>query len=350
MSMEILSGLQESHVFDPAPPPFDLGKYHVPFDEITGKGTVEAVLSRSVRVPERVGIMGRSSSGKSSAIAFVLGPMEEGIAPIRIPVTTEDEGTITTPDGFARHVIRTVSNYARDAALLSDNDRRKMVEGGTEVEQLSSHAKKLSFGASLAWLAGKADLGAELTSAAEPTISSRSGSEAVEQAGRVVDVVGSAGLVPVLVVDDSDSWFNVEGRNDRTHLVDGFFGPVIRMLTEQLNAALVVAVHDTYAEMDGFKQAQGFLETIVRIPDLPDEDAIRAILAKRVSLHCEVSLGDVMSADAVSLVFGYCSGPAAGNLRRTLLLCHSALQAALSDGASLISAGHIETALAELSP
>lgn len=30
MNLELLVRLQESHVFDPAPRPFDLGKYHVP--------------------------------------------------------------------------------------------------------------------------------------------------------------------------------------------------------------------------------------------------------------------------------------------------------------------------------
>lgn len=348
MNLELLVRLQESHVFDPAPRPFDLGKYHVPFDEITRSETVETVLARCVRVPERVGLMGRSSSGKSSSIAFVLGPMEEGIAPIRIPVTAEDPETITTPDGFARHVIRTVSNYARDASLLSDEDRRKMLEQGTEVEQLAGYSKKLSLAASTAWLA-RAELGAELASAAAPATSSRSGSEAIEQANRVVNVVGAAGLVPILVVDDSDSWFNVADGQDRTHLVTGFFGPVVRMLAEELDAALVVAVHDSYAEMDGFRQAQGFIETIVHVPALPDEDAIRAILTKRVSLHSETPLVDVMSADAVTTIFGYYSGPAAGNLRKTLLVCHTALQAALGDGASCIAAGHIDTALADLS-
>ncbi len=152
------------------------------------------------------------------------------------------------------------------------------------------------------------------------------------------------------MIDDSDSWLNVAGVEDRTHLLSGFFGPVTRMLAEELNAAVVLAVHDSYLVLDSFRQAEGFIETRVHISAVPDEAALRSILAKRVTVHSDSSVEDVMSGEAVSKVYAHYSGPARGNLRKTLLVCHTALQAAYGDGAEIISGGHIDTALAELSP
>ena len=350
MTDNILAILQDSHVFDPAPKPIDLGVYHVRFDEITGTENTEAVLARSVRVPERVAIVGRSGSGKSSVMGYVFGPMEEDIAPIRIPVSAETPDTIVTTNGFAHHVVRTVSNYARDASLMSETDRRRMVEGATASEQLGGDAKSAKLALTPGWLAGNAELSGELSSAASPIAAPRSGSEIIQQAIRVVDVVAAANLMPILVIDDSDSWFNVPGAADRSHLVSGFFGPVVRMLAEELNGAVVVAVHETYLDMGGFQQAEGFIETMVRIPPLPNEDALRMILAKRVTLHGEAPLEAVISDEAVTRVYAHHTGVAAGNLRKTLLACHTALQAAFGDGADIISGGHVDTALAELSP
>ncbi|MDP9066789.1 MAG: hypothetical protein M3N53_00380 [Actinomycetota bacterium] len=350
MISNAVAELQESHAFDPAPRRFDLGVYHVPFDSITKSEQTEAVLARSVRVPERVGLVGASGSGKSSVIAHVLGPMEEDIAPIRIPVAAENPETIVSPEAFARHVVRTVSNYARDAALMTEDDRRRILEKANESELFGGDARKGRVALTPGWMAGKAELSAELSSASAAITAPRSGSEIIEQAGRVIDVVSSAHLIPIIVIDDSDSWLNVVGLEDRTHLVNGFFGPVTRMLAEELNAAVVLAVHETYLSLDGFRQAEGFIETTVHIPAVPNEAALRAIVGKRVTVHIDSSVEDVISDDAMRKVFKHYTGTASGNLRKTLLVCHTALQAAYGDGADIISSGHVDTALAELSP
>jgi hypothetical protein len=350
VSSNVVAILQESHAFDPAPRRFDLGIYHVAFDEIATPGQTEAVLARSVRIPERVALVGASGSGKSSVIAYALGPMESDIAPIRIPVAAESTDTIVSPEGFARHVVRTVSNYAHEAMLVTDDDRRRMVEQANQSEMFGGDAKKGRLAITPGWLAGKAELSAELSSASSAVTAPRSASEIIEQAGRVIDVVAAAELMPIVVVDDSDSWLNVAGVEDRTHLVNGFFGPVVRMLAEELNAAVVLAVHDSYLALEGFHQAEGFIETTVHIPPLPDDGALRSILAKRVIVHTDSPVEEAISDDAIHKVFNHHAGPASGNLRKTLLLCHTSLQAAYGDGADIISAGHVDTALADLSP
>lgn len=295
-------------------------------------------------------LVGSSGSGKSSVVAYVLGPMEEDIAPIRIPVAAESTETIVSPEGFARHVVRTVSNYARDATIMSDDDRRRIVEQANANEIFGGDASRARLALTPGWLAGNAELSAELSSASSAVTAPRSGSEIIEQASRVIDVVASANLMPILVIDDSDSWLNVAGVEDRTHLLSGFFGPVTRMLAEELNAAVVLAVHDSYLPLDSFRQAAGFIETLVHIPAVPDQAALRSILAKRVAVHGHSSVEDVISDEALNKVYTHHTGPASGNLRKTLLICHTALQAAYGDGAGIISGGHVDTAIGELSP
>lgn len=84
--MAILERLRGEHAFDPAPDYLDLGSYHVPFDSLTGAQSFEAELSRAVRSGERVALVGPSGGGKSSVVASTFGPLEEGIAPIRVRV------------------------------------------------------------------------------------------------------------------------------------------------------------------------------------------------------------------------------------------------------------------------
>jgi ABC-type glutathione transport system ATPase component len=55
-------------------------------DSLTGAQSFEAELSRAVRSGERVALVGPSGGGKSSVVASTFGPLEEGIAPIRVRV------------------------------------------------------------------------------------------------------------------------------------------------------------------------------------------------------------------------------------------------------------------------
>jgi len=122
--LNLLKRLREAHAFDHAPPRDDLGVYHVPFDKLAAVRSPEQYLVRAVRNGERIAVIGRSGSGKSSLIEHVLGPTEPGIAPIRLPVFGEPSETVTSVRAVAGLIIQTLVDYAD----LADAERIRALE------------------------------------------------------------------------------------------------------------------------------------------------------------------------------------------------------------------------------
>ena len=107
-----LKALADSYVFESSPSRRDLGVLHVPFDQLTGGDRTEARLDASIRRCERVALIGASGCGKSSAIAHVIGPTAEGIAPVCIPLAAAPSQTVDTPEHLADHLLTTFIRLA----------------------------------------------------------------------------------------------------------------------------------------------------------------------------------------------------------------------------------------------
>src|SRR5262249_13207968 len=148
-----------------------------------------------------------------------------------------------------------------------------------------------------------------------------SGVTMLEEAAELLERIRRNGLLPILVIDDSDSWLNVAGV-DRRPLVAAFFGRVVRAIAD-FPCGLVVAVHHDYLAMDGYRQAAGFLETTIRVPSLGDDPAagIGRILSHRLEVHdLAGELGNVIDNDVILALARSYAGPATKSLRSILLL------------------------------
>jgi hypothetical protein len=231
--------------------------------------------------------------------------------------------------------------------LISRRVRDEAVGGAAPTELIGGGGKTFALGLTPGWITGNAELKAELSSVSQEVAVQRSGAEIVDQAARIVEVVAARDLVPVLVVDDSDAWFNVPGREDRMELATGFFENVPRFIAEELSAGVVIATHESYLGLEGFKAARGFIETLVRVPDVPNASGISAILERRLEAHDCGPLSDVFREGIVETLHAHYSGAGQRDLRAMLLLCHTALRNAAIDGADAINLGHIEKAIAE---
>lgn len=349
MSRDVLVELQRVHAFDPHPLRVDLDAYHVPFDALTGTKTTEAELGRAVRVPERAAVVGPIGGGKSSVIAYALGPLEEGLAPIRIPVEAERDEVIASPAEFAAHIVRTVANHAAEAALLTDDQRRDLLLASADrIKLVARRSGRISVAPH--WMVAGLEVSAELRSQSAPVEVARSASEIIHQARRIVNLVRAHELLPILVIDDSDHWLNVPGLPDRSPLIAAFFSKVVRMLAEELNVGVVMAVHERYREMEAYRGAAGFIETTVEIPRLEGPEPIARIVEHRVRVHTGAPLSDVMGPGALDELARYYSRHVDRDLRKVMLIAHTALQAACADGTELISYGFVEAAIAEWAP
>lgn len=345
MSRTDLLTLYDSHAFDPAPRLDELYRYHVPFDRLLGTPCCEEPLGRALRRGEQLALVGDSGSGKSSVIAHVLGPLVEGVAPLPIPVAVEAPEVARDPVEFAGHLIRTVARYVQLAHPTEASAARALVErsGGTTDQQRRGRR----FGGSIGWLAARLELATELQSVTSGL--PRPSSEVFDHARAILDLIVAHGLQPILVFDDTDKWFGAAFDNT-DELLDGFFGRIVRLLSEELSAPSVLAVHRGYLSHPAYQQALGFVETTIRIPAVPDAGALGEILALRAAEH-GVRHGDILTGDALDLLFEHYHAGATSDLRRRVLfVAHTALAHACDDSADLIDSRHMELALFECSP
>jgi energy-coupling factor transporter ATP-binding protein EcfA2 len=346
MPAELLAAILETHVLDPTPRGGDVVSYYVPFDDLLGQEAAETPLRAAVEAGRRVAVVGPSGAGKSSLIEWVLGIVPETFAAIRIPVAIEHDETVTDPRAFAQHVVRTVSKSALEAELISDEERRaalvgssdRLVRPGREV----SHRKSFGF----QWLL-KGDLGKEVRAQMEGVDQDRSAAQVVDALGYLINLLADHGLQAVFVIDDSDTWLSIEGVKDRSSLVNAFFDRVLRMLAE-LPCGLVVAVHDEYLEMPGYRQAEGFLETTIRVPRLTDEDQLAQLLLHRIRASVDnAAIGEAFAPEALTALMGYYSGAAGFSLRKVVQAAQTSVQLALDDGAGEVSESAVDVAASD---
>jgi len=337
----VLLELQQAHAFDPVPLRAGLAGNHVPFDTLTGTTDTEAQLSRCLLGAERVAVAGRSGVGKTSLVQYVCGELSNEIAPIRVPVAAEDDATIGDPAAFCQHLIRTVTLHLSDAKSIDDATRTELLAGTAAAVDLNKRTSRRSSFGLARWML-QADIARDVETAATATWY-RSGAEHIAQARDVVAAVAARGLVLTIVIDDSDAWL-ATAVGDRSALIEPFFGRVLRVLAEELNAAIVVAVHDRYFDLPSFPRGRGFLEQTIHVPPLPHRRALEAILTARVGQQSTLTARDVITDDGLdALHAGY--QVVDGNIRTTLLLAHTALQAACEDDAVAITGRHIEIAV-----
>lgn len=171
----------------------------------------------------------------------------------------------------------------------------------------------------------------------------------LENVNRALEAISAGGRMPIIVVDDSDSFTRRHGSGRaRDELVGTFFGPVLRALTE-LNAGVIVAVHDEYLEMESFQRARrehGALERLLAIPPVVSGQLGR-ILDRRTQLAADVSSDTALSTPALELLAELNRTRTGRNLRTTLGIAHAALVAAVDRGADAIEEQDVARAAVE---
>ena len=126
------------------------------------------------------------------------------------------------------------------------------------------------------------------------------------------------------------------------------------MLSEELDAAAVIAVHPTYLDDDAYRAARGFLSRTIAVPAVPSAGGGRGDPAPadraghgRPGLPT-VEVSEVLADAALVTVHDYYSSRPSDVRRNLLLVLHAALTLAVDDpDAMRIDRGHVELAIAE---
>jgi Cdc6-like AAA superfamily ATPase len=344
MSANDLARLADAHAFDPFPRREDLAAYHVPFDQLTGQRLVEERLRVGTHRGHRSVVMGASGVGKSSVIAYTLGPLEQEVVPFRVSVADEPVATVSDAKAFVQHLVRTVSLEAQQGALISEADRSGAVRNASDNVPVEQRARTRRWG----WASRVGpELTVEISSTTAPAQMGRSTSEVVGQAARLMELVQAHKLLPVVVIDDADAWLALPGGTDRLQVAEVFFGQVLRSIIE-LPCALVIAAHHQYKQLAGFQACAGLLEFTVEIPRLPDPSALEQLVDGRVRCHLADRDARVLGMGASERLFDYYAGPAKTSLRRMLVVLQGALELASEQGDELIEERSIEAAHAQI--
>ena len=333
MTRELLTRLADRYTFDGSPSFADLGAYHVPFDELVAGARVERTIGAAVRRGERLVIVADSGSGKSSIISHALGPAVGGVAPIVVPVRPLEDGA-TRPLVVADEILSTIPLYASEVATLGDS----VAASGAFRRVTRKHGFSSGVGLALGWLRG--DLAGELSTQTE-TEHAVSIAEKTAVLAQAFEQIQAAGLQPIVVFDDTDSWL---ADRDAARIT-GFMRDTVKWLS-QLPTSVVVAAHRRYLESE--QDRLEFLDTRVEVPSIGHADGLSSILARRVQLNVQgtraagTRLAEVMTADAVESLFeAYVDG---ASLRRVVQLAHMALNEAVNAQADVITADHIVAA------
>jgi hypothetical protein len=281
-SVDFLRTLDALHAFDPVPLPGYRSALYSRFENLLG-GAHEARLGREVVNVQRIALTGTIGSGKSSMIEYALTTGAPRIAPIWVAAAHQSIDVLVDPPEFARNLIRAVVAWAREAGTMSVGERQAaLVETSSKLPVRAITEKHgFSLRMALGWLEPAVSREVEQT-LADPELE-RSPDEFVASLDRLVDLVQTQlGLVPVVVIDDTDRWLRFETK-DRERLLTGFFSDTCRMLSER-NWSVLLAVHPEYATNGGFRTAvtNGYFTVKIDVPILDSPEAVRAIFEHRV--------------------------------------------------------------------
>jgi hypothetical protein len=348
VTTQVLNQLLDAHVFDGSPLHVDMAAYHVAFDD-RGRRGCEGGVVRAAKSTERIGLQGPIGCGKTSVLRYALDDPNGTTAPIWVSVAFDDDQVVLDVRRFAAHLIQSIVRDAQRAGSLTARERDAILTASAARRPLPGSERRLAARLAATFWVATADLTREVTSTLAGVDLQRPASEVLENVNRALEAITAADRQPVIVVDDSDSFTRrLASSRPRDELVGGFFGPVLRSLTE-LHAGVIVAVHADYLTMPAFEQARrehGALERLIAIPPVVSGQLAR-ILDRRIHLSVDAGREQAITDTAVDALAEINRTRTARNLRTTLAIAHAALVAAVDRGAELIEDQDVARAAVE---
>jgi hypothetical protein len=314
---------------------------HVRWDELCGGTRVEGEIERLSQSGGRLAVVGPSGTGKSSAMAAVLGQLApdvpERLVPLRIPMSVVERGVIASAD-FARHIVRQVLDWAAPE-LPSHRERDALEARIADLSRRSDRPRREGFALNVPLslvsprLAGlTANLARDLRASESGWEARVTGGEPWRALGDLVEIFRARGLEPFFVLDDTDIWLRAVYAAEAEEIVRGFAANVRTMLTE-LDCGLALQVHTEYLEYPAVRETARRL-TLVHLPRLPDAVAgLGRILTRRLEVaQVAGTVADAFTPGALEELARIYEADA--DLRRVLAVADEAAGEALQDEAA----------------
>lgn len=347
MSFPLLEASGRSPAFDPTPPPMSLAEAHVKYSVLTGDD-IEGEVAKELAGFGRVALVGPTGSGKSSLARYVLKPNGHALAPIWINVATEDHALIGTVRGFLEVLTSQLVRKAQRVGALNDKARREVLRRiqGSEPLGVDEAQLQTQLGGSF-WLL-KGGLAAEISRTFDHGEAYRPTEDLRDGVREVLAALREHELTPVLVADDTDRLLRVGANPEVSEsLFLGFFGEVLREITDQMECGLIVATHDRYVERHDYKELTDGRLRSLSLPILDEPAHFGSLITARVEfIERHASWRDLVEPEAVERLSDLHTQSDQRSIRRTLATLREALVFAAAEGAELCAARHVDGAAA----
>lgn len=343
MSLAAIRELADAHAFNARPRTADQRQVYVPFGELHAVPSVERRIAELVSAGSRLGLVGRTGSGKSSLIEYVLA--RDPFALITVPISLDDDRVAREPKRFSQHLVRALCRYGEASARLEQDDRiRALTQASDRDVQQGDRVRASRAGFNLGLLRGEAAF--EFSNSAVRIDLNRPATEIGQAAGRLFELLRAHDLRPVLALDDSDKWLG----GAPAAAVESFFGRVLPWIAD-LGTAIVIALQpERYLEEKPYREAlqAGVPEREVRMPALTKSSQLGAILARRIEVAAvNEPLVEVFTPAAVAALFEYYASEARGSLRKALNAANCAIDLAAEAGAATVDEALMNAGIAE---
>jgi hypothetical protein len=366
----LLEILDATHAFDPVALPGQRTLLYVPFEQLLA-GRHESRLQNEIANTQRVALIGPIGCGKSSMVEYVLDQAGDQFAPIWVSAGHEGEETLKDPPEFARHLIREIVGWSRDAGQMTNEERRQFLleTSSTLGGRVTARKQTLSLKLAMTWIEPGWSREVEET-LGDPEVERNRG-DYIASLDQLVDLIHQdLGRTPVVVIDDSDRWLRLPTR-DQEALLEAFFADTCRMLAER-NWSIVMAVHPEYCGAPAFRaaSANGYLNVQLEVPRIDQPEGIRTLLERRfdsvvtnaeeqqlleLGVDPEVlpeargaSVDDVFEAGYEALLLEYYEA-SDRNLRAVLTVTQQALQETINLDEAIVTNAAIRDAALSLS-
>lgn len=338
MTASALGRISSELVFSPRTRFDDLGRDHVPFDELMGSDHFERLGLEAITEGDRgLAVVGGRGCGKSSLLAYVCLRLPPTHVALRVPVTGADDPTNVS--AMAAVALST----ALGAIELEAHQRRAL--DVARADERTTSASPAGIGGKLGGGPIPLEVSAETRSLSVELTTNALASDRLSGLDRLISILVYHGLKPVFVMEDTEAV--VSGPSADT-TAEAFFAGPVKAFLQEVDAPLLLAVQDHLTESAEFRELVPAMRRI-DVPDLGDDAgaAIETIARRRLSdAGLDVELDDLISQGSVAALAAWYAD-SGRSLRHTLAALQSAAEHAENSGADRIDLPHAQAAIVD---
>jgi Cdc6-like AAA superfamily ATPase len=337
----------------------DIEDLYVPFDEMMNYSVIEKkMLDEFTRqsMPRFYGILGRSGSGKSSILNYLLAKMSRENSRTFCIKLNNFSDEIREPKDLLRNVIKKIHDMSSQFVSVPDEQKehaRKILSHSYSYAARKEKGSSLRLGGwfnIIPFIVGiRPEVGTKLKQQSEIVTHSESTSdEMLTYLDQIVDILKNEAKMDHVVVmfDETDKIREVDQTEPSVESAIKFFAKNLPVL-EKTKCSFIFIMNEQY-DSNSFKAKilDNYFAPVLKVPPIESKRSIEMIIQKRTKATCgDIGFGDVWDEGTTDLLYEYYREK---SLRQMMSICRLSIQKARDGGSETISVSHVKNAIMEL--